>query len=40
MIMAGLDNALGHRQLQRWFARDKVARAAKLYLSSETMSLR
>ena len=40
MIMAALDNALDHRQMQRWFARDPASRAAHLYLSAETMSLK
>ncbi|MDQ6851108.1 MAG: DUF3131 domain-containing protein [Actinomycetota bacterium] len=40
MIMAGLDNALNNRQMQRWFARDPISYAAKLYLASETMSLK
>ena len=40
MIMAALDNALDHRQMQRWFARDPTSRAAHLYLSVETMSLK
>ncbi|MDQ2848589.1 MAG: DUF3131 domain-containing protein [Actinomycetota bacterium] len=39
MIMASLDNALTNRQLQRWFAKDPISYAAKLYLGSETMSL-
>ncbi len=39
MIMAGLDNALNNRQLQRYFARDSVSWAAQTYLSMETMSI-
>jgi hypothetical protein len=39
MIMAGLDDALRDGALQRYFARDPVAWAARLYLSSETMSI-
>lgn len=39
MIMAALDNALNHRAIQRDFARDPVSWAAKLYLSSETMTI-
>jgi hypothetical protein len=37
--MASLDNALDNRQMPHWFARDPIARTAKLYLASETMSL-
>ncbi|MDQ6772356.1 MAG: DUF3131 domain-containing protein [Candidatus Dormibacteraeota bacterium] len=40
MIMAALDNALRDGGMQRHFAHDSVSSAAKLYLSSETMSLR
>ena len=40
MIMAALDNALGHRTLQSDFARDPVSWAARLYLSSERLSIR
>jgi hypothetical protein len=40
MIMASLDNALNGRQLQRWYAQDPVSKAARQYLSVETMSLR
>ncbi len=40
MIMAALDNALNDRAIQRDFARDPVAWAARLYLSDETMSIR
>jgi hypothetical protein len=39
MIMAALDNALNHRAIQRYFASDPVSWAAKLYLSSETMTI-
>ena len=39
MIMAALDNALGDRQLQRWFAADPVASVDREYLTVETMSL-
>jgi Putative glucoamylase/Protein of unknown function (DUF3131) len=39
MIMAALDNALNHRALQRYFARDPVSWAAKLYLGSEVMTI-
>ena len=39
MIMAGIDDALDHDALQRYFARDPVSWAAHLYLSIETMSL-
>jgi hypothetical protein len=39
MIMAGLDDALRGDALQRYFAHDPVAWAARLYLSTETMSL-
>ncbi len=39
MIMAGLDDALTGGGLQRWFAKDPVARAAKQYLGVERMSL-
>jgi len=37
MIMAALDNALDNRALQRHFAADPVAWAARTYLSLETM---
>ena len=40
MIMAALDNAVNHRRMQRWFAADPISGAAKLYLGTETMSLR
>ncbi len=39
MIMAALDNALNDRALQRDFARDPVAWAARTYLALEHMSL-
>ncbi|HEX9097535.1 MAG TPA: glucoamylase family protein [Candidatus Dormibacteraeota bacterium] len=39
MIMAALDNALEGREMQQHFARDPASWAAKLYLSTETMSL-
>jgi hypothetical protein len=39
MIMAALDNALANRALQRDFARDPVAWAARSYLSIEQLSL-
>jgi hypothetical protein len=39
MIMASLDNALDHGQLQRWFAADPVSSVARVYLGAETMSL-
>ncbi len=39
MIMAALDNALEGRQLQRWFAADPVAHAAKVYLGAEHLPL-
>ena len=38
MIMAALDNALNHRQLQRWYAADPVAAVDREYLAVETMS--
>ena len=40
MIMAALDNALNGRRMQRWFAADPVANAARQVLAVETMSLR
>jgi hypothetical protein len=40
MIMAGLDNALENRAMQRHFADDPVSRVARTYLSVEHMSLR
>jgi hypothetical protein len=39
MIMAALDNALNDRAIQRDFAHNDVSWAAKLYLSSETMTI-
>ena len=39
MIMAALDDVLNQGALQRYFARDPVAWAARLYLSYERMSL-
>ena len=39
MIMAGLDNALDNRQLQRWFAADPAASIPHEYLAIERMSL-
>ena len=39
MIMAALDNALNDGAMQRYFARDPVSWAARLYLSDETMSI-
>lgn len=39
MIMAGLVNALNFNALPRYFDRDKVAWAARLYLSVETMAI-
>jgi Putative glucoamylase/Protein of unknown function (DUF3131) len=39
MIMAALDDALDHDALQRYFARDPISWAARLYLSYERMSL-
>jgi len=39
MIMAALDDALNNGAMQRNFARDPVSWAARLYLSSETMSI-
>jgi Putative glucoamylase/Protein of unknown function (DUF3131) len=40
MVLAGLDDALNDRALQRYFTADPVARAAKQYLAAERMSLR
>jgi hypothetical protein len=40
MIMAALDDALNDGGLQRYFARDPTSWAARLYLSTERMSLR
>lgn len=39
MILAALDNALNHRRLQSYFARDRVSWAARLYLDIEDMRL-
>ena len=39
MIMAALDNALNNHAMQQHFASDPVSWAAKLYLSSEKMSI-
>jgi hypothetical protein len=39
MIMAALDNALDHRQLQRWYAADPVAAVDHEYLAAERMSI-
>jgi hypothetical protein len=39
MIMAALDNALNNGAMQKHFAHDPVAWAARLYLSTETMSI-
>jgi Putative glucoamylase/Protein of unknown function (DUF3131) len=39
MIMAALDNALNHLAIQHYFASDPISWAAKLYLSSETMTI-
>ena len=39
MFMAGLDDAVRGGALQRYFARDPVSWAARLYLSMETMSI-
>ena len=39
MIMAALDDALNQDALQRYFARDPVSWAARLYLSYEKMSI-
>jgi hypothetical protein len=39
MIMAGLDNALRGGALQRYFGHDPAAWAARMYLSTETMSI-
>lgn len=39
MIMAGLDNALRNRALQRHFAADPISWAAQTYLSYETMNI-
>jgi Putative glucoamylase len=39
MIMAGIDDALNGNALQGYFARDRVSWAARLYLSTEHMSI-
>ena len=39
MIMAALDDALNNDALQRYFANDPIAWAARLYLSYERMSI-
>jgi hypothetical protein len=39
MIMAALDNALNHRQLQGYFAKDPVSWAARRYLGIEDLRL-
>jgi hypothetical protein len=39
MIMAALDDALNNGALQRYFANDPIAWAARLYLSYERMSI-
>ncbi|MGZ4183992.1 MAG: glucoamylase family protein [Solirubrobacteraceae bacterium] len=39
MIMAALDDALHNGAMQRYFARDPISWAARLYLSDETMSI-
>jgi hypothetical protein len=39
MIMAALDNALHDGAMQRYFARDPLSWAARVYLSDETMSI-
>jgi hypothetical protein len=39
MIMAALDNALNGDALQRYFAADPTSWAARLYLSTERMSI-
>jgi hypothetical protein len=39
MIMAALDNALNDRAMQRHFAADPVARAARTYLGAENMGI-
>ncbi len=39
MIMAGLDNALNNGKLQRWFAMDPIADAARQVLQAEHMTL-
>ena len=39
MIMAGLDDALNRGAIQRYFAHDPISRAARTYLSIETMTI-
>jgi hypothetical protein len=39
MIMAGIDDALNNGALQQRFAADPISWAAKLYLSTERMSI-
>ena len=39
MIMAAIDDVLHDGAMQRYFARDSVSWAARLYLSDETMSI-
>jgi len=39
MIMAGIDDALDGGALQRYFAADPESWAARLYLSTERMSI-
>jgi hypothetical protein len=39
MIMAGIDDALDHGALQRYFARDPISWAARVYLSMERLSI-
>jgi hypothetical protein len=39
MIMAGIDDALNHDALQRYFAADPESWAARVYLSEERMSI-
>ncbi len=40
MIMAAIDDALNHDALGRYFARDPISWAARVYLSLERMSIR
>jgi Putative glucoamylase/Protein of unknown function (DUF3131) len=39
MIMAALDNALNHSQMQHWFAADTTSHAARAVLGAERMTL-
>jgi hypothetical protein len=39
MIMAGIDDAINDGALQRYFARDRLSWAARLYLSDEQMTI-